>query len=73
MLKRTTAIASGALVFPGPNAGLGLPVRVILTNNGGAADVKLQSLYQGVWRGDEMYHIVRGQPITFPDGQPCGA
>jgi hypothetical protein len=72
-LRFGQASASGALVFPGNNTGLGAPVRVILSNDGDAADVKLQTLFQGVWRGDEIYHIVRGQPITFPDGQLCGA
>lgn len=64
--------ASSALRFPGPNSSLGLPVRVILSNDGGFADVTLQSLYQGIWGGNETYHLVRGQPITFPDGRICG-
>ena len=63
--------ASGALVFPGPSSRLGSPVRVILSDDGGAADVKLQTFYRGVWGGNEVYHIVRGQPITFPDGRLC--
>ena len=49
----------------------GDPARIVVTFSQDTAFVKIQTLYNGVWGGNEIYPVVLGQPITFPDGRLC--
>jgi hypothetical protein len=73
-LDQPSGFVAAGTYAPLSNNGLGqFAVRVMVsaTSARDTALVKVQTIYQGVWRGDETFRVVRGQSISYPDGRLC--